>query len=152
MQSLKSNLARHCGDFHYSIDLSGQSLRSSPNAWSAALCGRNNEFSWKATRAGIANRRRRKRKDTKDCANGRQQLIGIERAGNALAEVPFLTKPLPSNRGTVSDIYSLALGCRPLRTICLRHPEVALKIIKVLAHRMRASGRSRRGIILLNGA
>jgi CRP/FNR family transcriptional regulator len=70
--------------------------------------------------------------------NGRQQLIGIERAGNALAEVPVFDQGrYPATAEAVSDTTLLHLDADHFRRICLRHPEVALKVIKVLAHRMR---------------
>jgi CRP-like cAMP-binding protein len=65
-------------------------------------------------------------------------LIGIERAGNALAEVPVFDQGrYPGTAEAVSDTTLLQLDADHFRGICLRHPEVALKVIKVLAHRMR---------------
>jgi len=74
----------------------------------------------------------------KTAPNGRQQLIGIERAGNSLAEVPVFDQGCyPTTAEAASDTTLLHLDADHFRGICLRHPEVALKVIKVLAHRMR---------------
>jgi CRP-like cAMP-binding protein len=74
----------------------------------------------------------------KTASNGRQQLIGIERAGNSLAEVPvFDAGRYQATAEAVSDTTLLHLDAEHFRGICMRHPEVALKVIKVLAHRMR---------------
>jgi CRP/FNR family transcriptional regulator len=74
----------------------------------------------------------------KTAPNGRQQLMGIERAGNALAEVPVFDQGrYAATAEAVSDTTLLQLDADHFRGICLRHPEVALKVIKVLAHRMR---------------
>jgi CRP/FNR family transcriptional regulator len=74
----------------------------------------------------------------KTASSGRQQLIGIERAGNSLVEVPvFDAGRYPATAEAASDTTLLHLDAEHFRGICMRHPEVALKVIKVLAHRMR---------------
>jgi CRP-like cAMP-binding protein len=74
----------------------------------------------------------------KTASNGRQQLIGIERAGNSLAEVPVFDEGrYPATAEAVSDVSILQLDALHFRKICSQHPEVALKVIKVLAHRLR---------------
>jgi CRP/FNR family transcriptional regulator len=74
----------------------------------------------------------------KNAANGRQQLIGIERTGNTLAEVPVFD----GGRYTVTALVVeptvlLRLDAEHFRRLCLQQPEVAVKIIKVLGHRLR---------------
>jgi len=74
----------------------------------------------------------------KTAPNGRQQLIGIERTGNSLAEVPvFDGGRYTATAEAVDKITLLHLKAEHFRRICLLHPEVGLKVIKVLAHRMR---------------
>jgi CRP/FNR family transcriptional regulator len=74
----------------------------------------------------------------KSAANGRQQLIEIERPGNTLAEVPVFD----GGRYTVTALVVeptvlLRLDAEQFRGMCLRQPEVALKVIKALGHRLR---------------
>ena len=77
----------------------------------------------------------------KTAANGRQQLLGIERAGNSLAEIPiFDGDSHPATAQAESPTTLLRLDANVFRTFCVQHPEVALKVIKVLAHRLRRMG------------
>jgi len=74
----------------------------------------------------------------KSAANGRQQLIGIERSGNTLAEVPVFD----GGRYTVTAVVIepgvlLQLNAEHFRNVCLQQPDVAVKVIKVLGHRLR---------------
>ena len=74
----------------------------------------------------------------KSAANGRQQLMGIERAGNTLAEVPVFD----GGRYTVTALVIeptalLRLDAEHFRKVCVQQPEVAMKVIKVLGHRLR---------------
>jgi CRP-like cAMP-binding protein len=74
----------------------------------------------------------------KTASNGRQQLIGIERVGNSLAEVPVFDEGrYPATAEALNDASILQLDAGHFRRICSQHPEVALKVIKVLAHRLR---------------
>jgi len=77
----------------------------------------------------------------KAAANGRQQLIGIERSGNSLAEVPvFDGDCYPATAQTAGPTVLLRIEAELFRGLCAQHPEVALKVIKVLAHRLRRMG------------
>jgi CRP-like cAMP-binding protein len=74
----------------------------------------------------------------KTAASGREQLIGIERMGGTLAEEPVFD----SGKYSVTAIalvptVLLRLPAEEFRRICLRRPEVAMKVIKVLGHRVR---------------
>lgn len=74
----------------------------------------------------------------KTSANGRQQLLSVERAGNSLAEVSlFDGGPFPATAITVTATTLLSIVAEEFRTLCLRQPAVALKVIKVLGHRLR---------------
>jgi CRP-like cAMP-binding protein len=77
----------------------------------------------------------------KTAANGRQQLLGIERTGNSLAEIPvFDGDCYPATAQAECMTILLRLDAAIFRDFCLQHPEVALKVIKVLAHRLRRMG------------
>ncbi len=74
----------------------------------------------------------------KSAASGRQQLMGFERTGNTLAEVPVFD----GGRYTVTALVMeatvlLRLDAEHFRRVCLQQPEVAVKVIKVLGHRLR---------------
>jgi len=74
----------------------------------------------------------------KSATNGRAQLIGIERRGNSLAEVPvFDGGRYPASAEAVSDALLLRLPADDFKRICLQNPELSLKVFKVLGHRLR---------------
>jgi CRP/FNR family transcriptional regulator len=77
----------------------------------------------------------------KTAANGRQQLLSVERAGNSLSEISvFDGQPYPATAHTVTATVLLRLSAEHFRHICAEHPGVALKVMKVLAHRLRRMG------------
>jgi CRP/FNR family transcriptional regulator len=74
----------------------------------------------------------------KTAANGRHQLLSIERAGNSLSEnAVFDGDCYPATAETVTETALLRLEAEHFRKICRQHPEVALKVIKALGHRLR---------------
>jgi CRP-like cAMP-binding protein len=78
----------------------------------------------------------------KTAPSGRNHLLGIERAGNSLSEVPVFDRGLyPATALTESATTLLRLEADHFRKICLHQPEVALKVIAVLGHRLRNMGR-----------
>jgi len=74
----------------------------------------------------------------KSAASGREQLIAIERAGNSLAEFPVFDEGCHSStaRAIVATIV-LELPAEHFRKICMQYPKVAIKVIRVLGHRLR---------------
>jgi CRP/FNR family transcriptional regulator len=78
----------------------------------------------------------------KTTVNGRRQLISVERAGSSLSEVSaFDGQAYPVTAETAADTTLLRLEADHFRKVCLQHPEMALKIIKVLSHRLRRMSR-----------
>lgn len=74
----------------------------------------------------------------KSAPDGRQQLIGLERHGNSLAEVPvFDGGRYPATAEAASVTVLLRLPADEFRRICLQNPELSLKVFKVLGHRLR---------------
>jgi len=74
----------------------------------------------------------------KSASNGRQQLLGIERKGSSLAEVAaFDGGRYPVSAEATSSTTLLRLSADSFRKTCLKNPEMALKVFKVLAHRLR---------------
>lgn len=78
----------------------------------------------------------------KTTVNGRRQLISVERAGSSLSEISaFDGHAYPVTAETATDTTLLHLEANHFRKVCLQHPEMALKIIKVLGHRLRRMSR-----------
>jgi CRP-like cAMP-binding protein len=74
----------------------------------------------------------------KSAPNGRQQLMGIERSGNTLAEIPvFDGGRYTVTARAIEDTALLRVDAEHFRKVCLQQPEVAVKLIKVLGHRLR---------------
>ena len=74
----------------------------------------------------------------KTAPNGRQQLISIERAGSSLGEVSaFDGGPYSTTAIAIDSVVLLRISGGQFRGLCLSHPEVALKVIRVLGHRLR---------------
>ncbi|HEX4542500.1 MAG TPA: Crp/Fnr family transcriptional regulator [Candidatus Acidoferrum sp.] len=74
----------------------------------------------------------------KTTSGGRGQLMGIERAGNTVAEVPVFDGGRYSVTACAPEAaVLLSLDAGLFRRVCLQNPEVAMKVIKVLGHRLR---------------
>jgi len=74
----------------------------------------------------------------KSALHGRQQLLSIERKGSALAEVAaFDGGRYPATAEASTSTTLLRLSADSFRKICVNNPEMALKVFKVLAHRLR---------------
>ncbi|MBI1765858.1 MAG: Crp/Fnr family transcriptional regulator [Acidobacteria bacterium] len=70
--------------------------------------------------------------------DGREQVIHVERAGATIAELPvFDDKPYPSTVAAEEETVVLFLDKREVRALCLRHPQIALAGLKMLAGRLR---------------
>ena len=70
--------------------------------------------------------------------NGRYQLISIERVGGSLGEVSAFDDGSYSTSAIAIDVVVLLrIDGGQFRGMCLSHPAVALKVIRVLGHRLR---------------
>ena len=77
----------------------------------------------------------------KTAANGRRQLLSMERIGNSLSELSiFDGNPYPATAEATAPTTLLCLAADHFRRVCQQHPGVALKVIKVLGHRLRRMG------------
>jgi CRP/FNR family transcriptional regulator len=77
-------------------------------------------------------------KVVKMAANGRHQLLAIERQGSSLGEVSAFDGGLYSTTAiAITDAVLLRLKGDKFRALCLSHPPLALKVIRVLGHRLR---------------
>ena len=74
----------------------------------------------------------------RESLDGREQVIHVERAGATVAEVPvFDDGSYPSTVAAEEDTDTLFLDKRDVRQLCLKHPEISLAAVKVLASRLR---------------
>jgi CRP-like cAMP-binding protein len=74
----------------------------------------------------------------RESAEGREQVIHVERAGATVAEVPvFDGGTFPSSVAAETDSILLFIDKRDVRDLCRKHPQIALAAIKVLATRLR---------------
>jgi CRP-like cAMP-binding protein len=71
-------------------------------------------------------------------ADGREQVLHTERAGATLAEVPvFDDGSYPATAVADEDSVVLFISKENVRAVCLRHPEISLRALKLLAGRLR---------------
>jgi CRP-like cAMP-binding protein len=74
----------------------------------------------------------------RESADGREQVIHVERAGATVAEVPvFDGGPFPSSVAAERDSALLFIDKQDVRNLCREHPQIALAALKVLAARLR---------------
>jgi CRP/FNR family transcriptional regulator len=74
----------------------------------------------------------------KTSASGREQVLAVEEPGSSFAELPvFDGGPYPASASAMSDTEILFISRADVRALCLERPEVALKILQVVAARQR---------------
>src|SRR5690349_19321742 len=74
----------------------------------------------------------------RESADGREQVIHVERAGATVAEVPvFDDGTYPSSVAAEEETEALFLAKRDVRQLCLQHPVIPLAALRVLAARLR---------------
>jgi CRP/FNR family cyclic AMP-dependent transcriptional regulator len=71
-------------------------------------------------------------------AGGREQVLTIEGAGGSVAELPvFDGGAYPASAAAMSNASLLFVSKRDFQALCVEHPEVALKVLKVVGSRLR---------------
>jgi CRP/FNR family transcriptional regulator len=71
-------------------------------------------------------------------ADGREQVIHVERAPATIAEVPVFDEGLyPATVAAEEDTTVLFIAKRDMRRLCLEHPQIAFAALKLLAGRLR---------------
>jgi CRP/FNR family transcriptional regulator len=74
----------------------------------------------------------------RESADGREQVIHVERAGATVAEVPVFDEgQFPSSVAAETDSTLLFIDKQDVRNLCREHPQIALAALKVLATRLR---------------
>jgi len=88
----------------------------------------------------------------KTAANGRRQLIAIERRATLWPRYSVFDGGVyPATAVTVSPVVLLSLEAGHFRRICLRHPEVALKVIQGPGSSPEAHGQPGGRPVILDG-
>jgi CRP-like cAMP-binding protein len=74
----------------------------------------------------------------KSSAGGREHVLSIDGPGNSIAELPvFDGGSYPASALAVSDSTLLFFSRQDFQTLCLQHPQVALKVLRVIGGRLR---------------
>lgn len=74
----------------------------------------------------------------KSAASGREQVLAIEGSGSSIAELPvFDGGNYPASAQAIRESTVLFVSKQAFQSLCLQHPEVALKVLKVVGARLR---------------
>jgi len=74
----------------------------------------------------------------KTSAGGREQVLSIDGPGGSVAELPvFDGGNYPASVAAVEDSTLLFISKQDFHALCLAHPEVALKVLRVVGARLR---------------
>ena len=74
----------------------------------------------------------------KSSASGREQVLSIDGPGSSIAELPvFDGGNYPASAQVLSDSTLLFFSRQDFQALCLQHPEVALKVLRVIGGRLR---------------
>jgi CRP/FNR family transcriptional regulator len=75
----------------------------------------------------------------KSSSAGREQILTVEGPGGSVAELPvFDGGKYPASCASVEAAVVLFIGKQDFHSLCLIHPQVALKVLKVVGRRLRA--------------
>ena len=75
----------------------------------------------------------------KSSAGGREQILTMEGPGGSVAELPvFDGGKYPASCAAADDAVLLFISKQDFHSLCLVHPQVALKVLKVVGRRLRA--------------
>lgn len=74
----------------------------------------------------------------KSSAGGREQVLSIDGPGSSIAELPvFDGGNYPASVAAVNDATLFFVSKQDFHALCLAHPQVALKVLKVVGGRLR---------------
>jgi len=74
----------------------------------------------------------------KSSANGREQVLNIDGPGSSVAELPvFDGGNYPASVAAVDETTLLFVSKQDFQALCLTHPQVALKVLRVVGARLR---------------
>ncbi len=70
--------------------------------------------------------------------SGREQVLAVEVPGHSIAELPvFDGGSYPASASALEPAELLFVSRKDFRSVCLEHPEVALKVLQVVGGRLR---------------
>ena len=74
----------------------------------------------------------------KSSVGGREQVLAIEGPGNSIAELPvFDGGTYPASAQAVTDCSLVFFSRQDFHALCLQHPQVALKVLRIVGARLR---------------
>jgi CRP/FNR family transcriptional regulator len=74
----------------------------------------------------------------KSSVNGREQVLSIDGPGSSIAELPvFDGGNYPASAAAIDDATLLFVSKQDFQALCLAHPQVALKVLRVVGARLR---------------
>ena len=74
----------------------------------------------------------------KSSASGREQVLSIEGPGSSVAELPvFDGGNYPASVAAVDDATLLFVSKQDFQSLCITHPQVSLKVLRVVGARLR---------------
>jgi len=74
----------------------------------------------------------------KSSASGREQVLSIDGPGSSIAELPvFDGGNYPASVAAIGDATLLFVSKQDFQALCLAHPQVALKVLRVVGARLR---------------
>lgn len=74
----------------------------------------------------------------KTSAGGREQVLAIDGPGSSVAELPvFDGGNYPASAAAVNEVNALFVSKQDFHSMCLVHPQVALKVLRLVGSRLR---------------
>lgn len=74
----------------------------------------------------------------KTSASGREMMLALETAPSTVAELPlFDGGPYPASVRAVGPVVSMFINKSDFQQVCRQYPDVALKVLAVVGHRLR---------------
>jgi CRP/FNR family transcriptional regulator len=74
----------------------------------------------------------------KSSVGGREQVLSIDGPGSSIAELPvFDGGNYPASAQAITDSTLLFFSCQDFQSLCVQHPEVALRVLRVVGGRLR---------------
>jgi CRP/FNR family transcriptional regulator len=74
----------------------------------------------------------------KSSAGGREQVLTIDGPGNSIAEIPvFDGGSYPASAQAITDCNLFFFSRQDFQALCLQHPQVALKVLRIVGARLR---------------
>ncbi|MGH9739029.1 MAG: Crp/Fnr family transcriptional regulator [Candidatus Acidiferrales bacterium] len=74
----------------------------------------------------------------KSSPNGREQVLAVEGPGSSVAELPvFDGGKYPASAASVDGATLLFISKGDFQALCLKHPQVALKVLRTVGRRLR---------------